>query len=194
MTTIGKAVISDLMMMTRWVRDISSRAPKIWYCEENKEVSRENQLHLGHILDRIYPTTQQAFTHAIKIFPSMCLIEHLSCHQHLLLTSTNIIPVWLQNWVNTFMEKCFWTSLVVTGHNGHKPKRPQTEMATNRKGHKPKRPQTGTAINRNGNRQKRPQTKMATNRNGHKLESPQSETTTGQNTLTIIEAPQVIID
>ena len=50
----------------------------------------------------------------------------------------------------------------VTGHNGHKPKRPQpkrpqTETATNRNGHKPKRPQTGTATNR-----KRPQTETAT--------------------------------
>ena len=29
-----------------------------------------------------------------------------------------------------------------SGHNGHKPKRPQTETATDRNGHKPKRPQT----------------------------------------------------
>ena len=55
----------------------------------------------------------------------------------------------------------------VTGHNGHKrkrpqPKRPQTETATNRNGHKPKRPQTGTATNRNGRRPERPQTETAT--------------------------------
>ena len=48
-------------------------------------------------------------------------------------------------------------SLLDSGHNGqnlngHKPKRPQTETATNRNGHKPKRPQTGTATNRNGHK------------------------------------------
>ena len=47
----------------------------------------------------------------------------------------------------------------VTGHNGHKPKRPQpkrpqTEMSTNRKGHKPERPQTETATNRNDHKPK----------------------------------------
>ena len=35
----------------------------------------------------------------------------------------------------------------VSGHNGHRPKRPKTETATNRNGHKPKRPQTETATN-----------------------------------------------
>ena len=74
----------------------------------------------------------------------------------------------------------------VTGHNGHKPKRPQpkrpqTETATNRNGHKPERPQTGTATNRNGHRPKRPQTETATNRNGHKPERPQTETATDRN-------------
>ena len=74
-----------------------------------------------------------------------------------------------------------WTA--VTGHNGHKPKRPQpkrpqTETATNRNGHRPKRPQTGTATNRNGHRPKWPQTETATNRNGHRPERPQTETAT----------------
>ena len=60
-------------------------------------------------------------------------------------------------------------------HNGHnpkwpKPKRPQTETATNRnghrpKGHKPKRPQTETATDRNGHKPKRPQTETVINRN-----------------------------
>ena len=73
-----------------------------------------------------------------------------------------------------------------SGHNGHKPKRPkpkrpQTETATNRNGHKPKRPQTGTATDRNGHRPKRPQTETATNRNGHKPERPQTETATNRN-------------
>ena len=59
--------------------------------------------------------------------------------------------------------------------NGHKPKRPQTEMATNRNGHRPKWPQTETATNRNGHTLKnshkpeRPQTGTSTNLNGHKL-------------------------
>ena len=64
--------------------------------------------------------------------------------------------------------------LVITdsGHNGHKPKRlkpkrPQTEIATNRNGHRPGRPQTETATDRNGHKPKRPQTGTATNRNGH---------------------------
>ena len=67
-----------------------------------------------------------------------------------------------------------------SGHNGHKPKRPkpkrpQTETATNRNGHKPKRPQTGTATNRKGHRPDWPQTGTVTNRNGHKPERPQIE-------------------
>ena len=71
----------------------------------------------------------------------------------------------------------------VTGHNGHKPKRPQpkrpqTETATNRNGHKPERPQTETATNRNGHKPERPQTRTATNRNGHRPERPQTETAT----------------
>ena len=59
----------------------------------------------------------------------------------------------------------------VTGHNGHKAKRPQpkhqkTETATNwnahnRNGHRPKWPQT-----------ERPQTETATNQIGHKPELP----------------------
>ena len=52
---------------------------------------------------------------------------------------------------------------MVTGHNGHKPKRPQ-----------PNRPQTETATNRNGHRPKRPQTETATNLNGHKPDSPRN--------------------
>ena len=66
---------------------------------------------------------------------------------------------------------------MVTGHNGHKPKRPQpkrpqTETATNRNGHKPERPQTETATNWNDHRPKRLQTETATDRNGHKPERP----------------------
>ena len=75
---------------------------------------------------------------------------------------------------------------LVTGHNGHKPKRPQpkrpqTETATNRNGHKPERPQTGTATNRNGHKPERPQTGTATNRNGHKPKRPQTGTATNRN-------------
>ena len=74
----------------------------------------------------------------------------------------------------------------VTGHNGHKPKRPQpkrpqTETATNRNGHKLERPQTGTATNRNGHKPERPQTGTATNRNGHKPKRPQTGTATNWN-------------
>ena len=62
---------------------------------------------------------------------------------------------------------------VVSGHNGHKPKRSkpkrsQNEIASDRNGHRPKRPQTETATNRNGHKPKRPQIETATNRNGHK--------------------------
>ena len=64
------------------------------------------------------------------------------------------------------------TKDMVTGHNGHKPKRPQqkrsqTETATNRNGHKQKWPQTEMATNQKGHRPKQPQTETATNRNGH---------------------------
>ena len=65
--------------------------------------------------------------------------------------------------------------------NGHKPKRPQTETATDRNGHKPKRPQTETATDRNGHKPKRPQTGMATNRNGYKPKRPQTGTATNRN-------------
>ena len=67
-----------------------------------------------------------------------------------------------------------------SGRNGHKPKRP-----------KPKRPQTETATNRNGHRPERPQTETATNwkatdRNvhkpeGHKPKRPLTETATSRN-------------
>ena len=72
-------------------------------------------------------------------------------------------------------------SCMVSGHNGHKPKRPQTETAINRNGHKPKRPQTGTATNRKDHKPKRPQTEKATNRNSHKPKRPQIEKATDQN-------------
>ena len=65
--------------------------------------------------------------------------------------------------------------------NGHKPKRPQTGMATNRNSHKPEWPQTETATNRNGHKPKRPQTEMATDRNGHKPKRPQTGTATHRN-------------
>ena len=55
----------------------------------------------------------------------------------------------------------------VTGHNGQKPKRPQS-----------KRPQTETATSRDGHRPKRPQTEMATDWNGHKPKLPQTEKST----------------
>ena len=55
----------------------------------------------------------------------------------------------------------------VTGHNGHKPKRPQTE-----------RPQTGTATIQKGHRPKRAQTGKATNRNGHNSCHLQQESNT----------------
>ena len=79
----------------------------------------------------------------------------------------------------------------VTGHNGHKPKRPQpkrpqTETATNRNGHKLERPKPETATDRNGHKPKRPQTETATNRNGHKPKGhkpkrPKNETAKNQN-------------
>ena len=83
----------------------------------------------------------------------------------------------------------------VTGHNGHKPKRPQpkrpqTEMAKNRNGHKPKRPQAETATDRNGHRPKRPQTGRATNQSGHRPERLQTETATSVVTHHISCHPQ----
>ena len=71
----------------------------------------------------------------------------------------------------------------VSGHNGHKPKRPkpkrtQTETDTDRNGHKPKRTQTEKATNRNGHKPERPQTETDTDRNGHKPKRPQTETAT----------------
>ena len=76
--------------------------------------------------------------------------------------------------------------VMVTGHNGHKPKRPQpkrpqTETATNRNGHRPERPQTETATDRNGHKPERPQTETATDRNGHKPKRPQTGTATNRN-------------
>ena len=75
---------------------------------------------------------------------------------------------------------------MVTGHNGHKPKRPQpkrpqTETATNRNSHKPERPQTETATNRSGHKPERPQTETATNRNDHRPKRLQTETATDRN-------------
>ena len=63
--------------------------------------------------------------------------------------------------------------IMATNRNGqnlnrHKPKRPQTGLATNWNGHKLEWPQTETVTNRNGDKPKRPQTRTATNRNGHK--------------------------
>ena len=57
----------------------------------------------------------------------------------------------------------------VTGHNDHKPKWPQlkgsqTETAINWNGEKPKRPQTEAATNPKG-----PLTETATNRNGQEM-------------------------
>ena len=49
-----------------------------------------------------------------------------------------------------------------SGHNGHKPKRPQTGTVTDRNGHKPERPQTQTASNRNGHKPERPQIEIDT--------------------------------
>ena len=76
-----------------------------------------------------------------------------------------------------YKEKCIsdndqyklisWLAGMVTCHNGHKPKRPQTEKATDRNGHKPERSQTATATSRNGRKPKMPQIETATNRNGH---------------------------
>ena len=82
--------------------------------------------------------------------------------------------------------RCAGGIITDSGHNGHKPKRPkpkrpQTETATNRNGHRPKRPQTETATNRNGHRPERPQTETATDRNGHKQERLQTETATNRN-------------
>ena len=83
-------------------------------------------------------------------------------------------------WVND-SDKVRWDFVGkrVSGHNGHKPKgqkpkRPQTEKATDRSGHKPERPQTGTASNRNDHKPERPQTEKATNWNGHKLNGHKS--------------------
>ena len=39
--------------------------------------------------------------------------------------------------------------ITVSGHNGHKSKRPQTKTATNRNGNKPDRPQDKTVANTN---------------------------------------------
>ena len=73
-----------------------------------------------------------------------------------------------------------------SGHNGHKPnrpkpKRPQTETATDRNGQKLKRQQTGTATDRNSHKPKRPQTGTATDQSGHKPKRPQTVTATNRN-------------
>ena len=80
---------------------------------------------------------------------------------------------------------------MVTGHNGHKPKRPQpkrpqtetatNQKATNRDGHGPKRPQTGAATKRNGHKPKRPQTETITDQNGYKPKRPQTGAATNRN-------------
>ena len=59
------------------------------------------------------------------------------------------------------------TAINRNGQNliGHKPKRPQTETATDRNGHKLERPQTELATDRKGHRPKRPQTERTQNIN-----------------------------
>ena len=90
------------------------------------------------------------------------------------------------DWCCQLHDSCHLVVCLDSGHNGHKPKRPkpkrpQTETATNRNGHRPKRPQTETATNRNGHKPKRPQTETATDRNGHKPKRPQTGTATNRN-------------
>ena len=59
----GKAHTSHLMMMTRWVTKISARWVSCTHwtplhklnCKEDKD-NLENELHLRHALDRVYPT------------------------------------------------------------------------------------------------------------------------------------------
>ena len=76
---------------------------------------------------------------------------------------------WMQIIVCWWFHAFFTWILVITATNrngqnlnGHKPKRPQTETATDRNGHRPERPQTGTATNRNGHKPKRPQIEIDT--------------------------------
>ena len=75
-----------------------------------------------------------------------------------------------QNRLETFSTKTSGTAqnplTRVTGHNGHKPKRPQPKRP------QPKRPQTKKATDRNGQKPKQPQAGMATNQNGHKPKWP----------------------
>ena len=65
MTTMGKINISDLVMMLRWVMNMSCRPPICgWaslthsptYCDGNKEDNRNYWVYLRRTLDRIYPT------------------------------------------------------------------------------------------------------------------------------------------
>ena len=77
--------------------------------------------------------------------------------------------------------------LISLQHNAHKlkwprPKRPQTEMATNRNDHRPKWPQIEMATDWNSHKPKRPQTGTATNRKDHKLKRPQTEMATSVGT------------
>ena len=118
---------------------------------------------------------------------SCCVVtacEKLCCNQMIknLMEHAKIGRIW-----PFYIEICFMVLCMVTGHNGHKPKRPQpkrpqtegpqTETATNRNGHRPKQPQTGTATNQNGHRPERPQTgrpqtETASDRKGHKPKRP----------------------
>ena len=74
MTAVGYDDISDLMMIIRWVMNISSWSPELecqfntqhpTYCDENKEGNREN----NYILDTFSTEyTQQAFSTPLLSF------------------------------------------------------------------------------------------------------------------------------
>ena len=85
--------------------------------------------------------------------------SHFSCEKLV------VVAAQLSFWGTCFLVWLGTRFLVIMATNrngqnlsGHKPKRPQTETATNWNSHKQERPQTETATNRNGHKPKRPQT------------------------------------
>ena len=150
-------------LMCAWINDMNKQSWGWWFETPSRSLWR----HCNALLnDKCHALTFH--NRACYLAAIVGTIILMSCH---VVNSLQLFEEWAPV---DGIQKGIWTiALVVTGHNGHKPKRPQPERpqtgtATNRNGHKPKRPQAGTATNRNGHKPKRPQTETVTNRNGHK--------------------------
>ena len=75
MTTMGKTDTYDLIMIIRWVTNISSRSPKLEWTSLTHTAShiakkiKNVAERVNYILDTLSADyTQQAFTHAFRIF------------------------------------------------------------------------------------------------------------------------------